>query len=128
MTALKDRIAGAAGLLLVTPEYNGSLPGVFKNAIDWLSRPASDLGRVFGGRPVAIMGASPGRLGTALAQAAWLPVVRALGAQPWSGPRLLVGEAGKVFDAEGRLVDDRVRTQLQAFMVGFAGFVGARPQ
>ncbi|MBE7454532.1 MAG: NAD(P)H-dependent oxidoreductase [Kofleriaceae bacterium] len=128
VTALKDRIAGAAGLLLVTPEYNGSLPGVFKNAIDWLSRPASDLGRVFGGRPVAIMGASPGRLGTALAQAAWLPVVRALGAQPWSGPRLLVGEAGKVFDAEGRLVDDRVRTQLQAFMVGFAGFVGARPQ
>src|SRR5262249_42079945 len=65
---LKDRIAQADGLLLVTPEYNNSIPGVFKNAIDWLSRPASDIPHVFGGRPVALAGATPGRGGTLLAQ------------------------------------------------------------
>ena len=59
--ALKDRIAAADGLLLATPEYNNSIPGVFKNAIDWLSRPMSDIPRVFGGRAVALMGATPGR-------------------------------------------------------------------
>lgn len=58
---LKDAIAAADGLLLVTPEYNNSLPGVAKNAIDWLSRPAADIARVFGGKPVAIAGVSPGR-------------------------------------------------------------------
>src|SRR4029077_8313313 len=90
---LKDVIAGADGLLLATPEYNNSIPGVFKNAIDWLSRPAADIGRVFGGRPVAVIGASPGGLGTILSQAAWLPVLRTLGTEPWFGGRLLVSHA-----------------------------------
>jgi chromate reductase len=58
--ALKERVAACDGLLLVTPEYNSSIPGVFKNTIDWLTRPASDIKRVFGGRPVALMGATPG--------------------------------------------------------------------
>ena len=71
VTALKDRIAAADGLLLVTPEYNNSIPGVMKNAIDWLSR-GGDMARVFGDKPVAIMGATPGMGGTRLAQAAWL--------------------------------------------------------
>jgi len=119
---LKEKIASSAGLLLVTPEYNSSLPGVFKNAIDWLSRPGSDIRRVFGGRPVALMGASPGRFGTALSQAAWLPVLRALEMRPWWGPRLLVGGANKVFDDSGRLVDERVRSELTTFMEGFVEF------
>src|SRR5216683_7475771 len=76
---LKDRVAAADGLLLVTPEYNNSIPGVFKNAIDWLSRPPVDILRVFGGKPVAIIGASPGGFGTILSQEAWLPVLRTLG-------------------------------------------------
>ena len=84
---LKERVAAADGLLLVTPEYNNSIPGVLKNAIDWLSRPASDVPRVFGNRPIALMGATPGRGGTILAQAAWLPVLRTLGTRPWFGPR-----------------------------------------
>jgi chromate reductase, NAD(P)H dehydrogenase (quinone) len=66
VTALKDVIAAADGLLLVTPEYNNSIPGVFKNAIDWLSRPPADIQRVFGGKPVALTGASPGGFGTIL--------------------------------------------------------------
>ena len=66
VAALKEEIVAADGLLLVTPEYNNGIPGVFKNAIDWLSRPAADIGRVFGGRPVAVIGASPGQFGTML--------------------------------------------------------------
>ena len=75
---LKNRIAQADGLLIVTPEYNNSVPGVLKNAIDWLSRPGDDIARVFRGRPVAIMGATTGVGGTGLSQAAWLPVLRLL--------------------------------------------------
>src|SRR5207237_10182746 len=75
----KAAIIAADGVLLVTPEYNNSIPGVFKNAIDWLSRPSSDIKRVFGGRPFAIMGASPSAFGTTLSQAAWLPVMRTWG-------------------------------------------------
>jgi NAD(P)H-dependent FMN reductase len=119
---LKDRIAAADGLLLVTPEYNNSLPGVFKNAIDWLSRPDTDIPRVFGGRRVAVMGASPGGFGTLLSQTAWLPVLKTLGTQPWFGARLQVSRAREVFDQDGNLVDARVREQLAKFMAGFAAF------
>ena len=122
---LKERIVAADGLMIVTPEYNNSIPGVLKNTIDWLSRPGSDIARVFGDRPIAILGASPGRFGTAMAQAAWLPVLRALGARAWFGPRMLVGGAAQVFDAEGKLVDERVRGELTKFVAGFAKFVDA---
>lgn len=121
--ALKERIAACDGLLLVSPEYNNSIPGVLKNAVDWLSRPASDMARVFGSRPVALMGATPGRGGTSLSQAAWLPVLRTLGTLPWFGPRLAVASAAGMFDEGGRLQDPRLRTQLEQFMRGFVAFV-----
>jgi NAD(P)H-dependent FMN reductase len=120
---LKDKIASADALLLVTPEYNNSIPGVFKNAIDWMSRPAADIDRVFGGRPVGLIGASPGRQGTVLSQTAWLQVFRALGLRPWFGQVLYVGGAGSVFDASGKLIDEATRARLRKYLEGFAAFV-----
>jgi len=121
---LKDKIAAADGLFLVTPEYNASIPGVLKNAIDWLSRPTKDIPRVFGNKAVAIAGVTPGRAGTRLSQAAWLPVLRTLGTRPWFGKQLYVSDAGTTFDEAGRLTDTKMRDQLQSYMAGFAKFVG----
>ncbi len=122
---LKDRIAAADGLLLVTPEYNNSIPGVMKNAIDWLTRPPEDIPRVFGDRPVGIMGATPAGFGTLLSQTAWLPVLRILRTRPWFGNFFIVPGAHKVFDEAGKLVDDSLRERLQVYMNGFAEFVQA---
>ena len=123
MQDLKERIARADGVLLVTPEYNGSMPGVLKNVIDWCSRPASDIERVFGGRPVGIIGATPGMGGTRLSQNAWLQVFRVLGLQPFFGKSLYVAGAGKVFDAQGALVDPTIRRLLTDYVAGFSAFV-----
>ena len=122
VTQLKDAIAASDGLLICTPEYNNSIPGVLKNAIDWLSRPPDDIPRVFGGLPVAVAGASPGRFGTLLSQNAWLPVLRTLGALHWSGGRLLVPGADKAFGADGRLSDAALRERLETFVHGFTEF------
>jgi hypothetical protein len=100
---------------------------VFKNAIDWLSRPPSDAARIFKNRPFAVIGASPGGFGTILAQNAWLPVLRTLGARYWSGGRLMVSRASQVFDAQGAIVDPKLAEQLQQFVAGFAGYASAAP-
>ena len=120
--AVKDKIAAAEGLLIATPEYNNSVPGVVKNAIDWLSRPAADIPRVFGNRKVAVMGATPGQGGTLLSQAAWLPILRTLGVDPWFGGRMSVSGAGKIFDGDGKLIDEGTRDRLKKFIDGFAAF------
>jgi len=119
---LKDAIASSDGVLIVTPEYNNSIPGVMKNAIDWLSRPPADISRVFKGRPFAIMGATPGLGGTLLSQAAWLPVLRTLGTLPYFEGRLGVSSAAKVFDTEGHITDDAIRARLETFIKGFIAF------
>ena len=124
VVALKEKVLACDGLLLATPEYNNGIPGVFKNAIDWLSRPASGIPGLFGGRPVALLGASAGGFGTILAQDAWLPVLRTLGTRFWSGGRLLVSRAGQAFDADGRLVEERTRQQLAQFLAGYADAIG----
>ncbi len=122
---LKERIAAADGLLIATPEYNNSIPGVLKNAIDWASRPPADISHVFRGRPVAIIGATPGPGGTALAQAAWLPVLRTLGMLPWFEGRLMISGAAKVFDGDGHIADAATRDRVRAFVDGFVAFAGA---
>jgi NAD(P)H-dependent FMN reductase len=125
VTRLQDRIAEGDGLILATPEYNSSIPGVLKNAIDWLSRPPEQIGRVFRGRPVAVIGATPGGLGTVLSQAAWLPVLKALGTRQWAGGRLAVSRAADSFDDDGRLYDETLEARIRDFMQGFAEFVAA---
>ena len=124
--ALKERIANSDGLLLASPEYNNSVPGVLKNAIDWLTRPPTDIQRVFFNRPVALIGATMGKGGTTLAQAAWLPVLRVLGTRPWFAGRLNVSAAHEAFAADGSIADPRVQKQVQRFIDGFAAFV-SRP-
>jgi NAD(P)H-dependent FMN reductase len=122
---LKERVVATDGLLLVTPEYNNSIPGVFKNAIDWLTRPPADIPRVFAKRPVGVIGASPGGFGTLLSQTAWLPVLKTLGTAAYFGGRLQVSRADDAFDESGELVDERVREQLKKYVTGFCEFVAA---
>ncbi|CAN5209713.1 NADPH-dependent FMN reductase [soil metagenome] len=125
VSSLKERVLAADGLLLVSPEYNNSMPGVMKNALDWLSRPPGDIGKVFGGRPVGLIGATPGAGGTRFAQAAWLPVFRTLGMRPWFGGAIYMAGAHKLFDAQGKLTDQDARKRLARYMSDFTGFVAA---
>ena len=120
---LRAALAEADGLLMVTPEYNNSVPGVFKNAIDWISSGAG--AALFKGKPVALIGASPGGFGTILSQNAWLPVLRTLGTRPWFEGRMLVSKAAGLFDDEGHLADDATRDRLVRFVEGFAEHIAA---
>lgn len=123
VAALKEAIAAADGLLIATPEYNGSIPGVAKNAIDWVSRPPSDIARVLRNKPVALIGATPGGLGTVLAQTAWMPVLRHLRMRLWTaGGPFYVSSAAKVFD-EGGLSDPELAGRLERFMAAFVEFL-----
>lgn len=125
VTALKERIAAADGLVLVTPEYNQGVPGVLKNTVDWLSRPPSDIGRVLRGRPVALCGATPGGGGTRTAQYAWLPTLRGLGMPLWAGGVLHVADAGSAFTATGALADERLHNRAERFISGFSAWCAA---
>jgi NAD(P)H-dependent FMN reductase len=121
---VKQQVAAADGVLLVSPEYNNAVPGVLKNAIDWLSRPSGDIRNVFRGKPVAVVGVSPGGFGTVLGQSAWLPVLRTLRARHWTAERLMVSHASQVFDDAGNLVDRKVRERLESFVGGFIDYCG----
>jgi chromate reductase len=100
---LRRQIAAADALLFVTPEYNYSIPGVLKNAIDWASRPPD---QPFAGKPVAIMGAGAGMAGTARAQYDLRRCCVFLDMHPLNKPEVLIGQAPTKFDAEGRFTDE----------------------
>lgn len=127
VNALKERIMASDGVILATPEYNNSVPGVLKNAVDWLSRPPAEIGKVFGGgRAWATIGASAGGFGTILSQHEWLGVLRHLGCRQWVGSRVMVSRSSQAFDAQGQLVDESARKALREFLAGFADFAARR--
>lgn len=110
----KEKIRLADALLIVTPEYNYSFPGVLKNAIDWASRPPGD--NSFEGKPVAIMSASTGTLGGARAQYQLRQVLVTLNMHPVNRPEVMVPLAGEKFDGEGRLIDERTREKVRELL------------
>jgi chromate reductase len=114
----KAGIAVADGLLIATPEYNYSIPGVLKNALDWASRPSGD--NSWAGKPVAVMGASNGMFGTARAQYHLRQVFVSLNMHTLNRPEVMVTFAEKKFDSQGRLTDqptlDKIRDLLEALV------------
>ena len=111
---LPRQIAAADALLFVTPEYNYSMPGVLKNAIDWASRPPD---QPFAGKPVAIMGAAAGMAGSARAQYDLRRSCIFLDIHPLNKPEVLIGQAQTKFDAAGRLTDDVARGLISDMLV-----------
>ncbi|MGI8726472.1 MAG: NADPH-dependent FMN reductase, partial [Solirubrobacterales bacterium] len=115
---LKELLASADGLLISTPEYNRGLPGVAKNAIDWLSRPPDDRDRVFAGLPGAVIG-SAGGSASRVAQESWVTTFRYLKMHTYSGHSLFVARGWEKFDEDGRLTDEGTRDQLTTLVADF---------
>lgn len=111
---LKRRVREADALLFVTPEYNYSVPGVLKNAIDWASRPYGD--NAWDGKPAAIMGASPGTIGTARAQYHLRQIFVFLNVFPVNKPEVMIGNAPQRFDAEGNLTDETTKEYIRQLL------------
>ena len=108
---LKQRVRSVDAILFVTPEYNYSVPGVLKNAIDWASRPYGD--SAWNGKPVAIMGASVGATGTARAQYHLRQIFVFLNMFAINQPEVMIANAHKHFDEQGRLTDETARKLIQ---------------
>jgi chromate reductase, NAD(P)H dehydrogenase (quinone) len=118
------RIDEADALLVATPEYNYSMSGVLKNAIDWASRPSPVRpAQPFDGKPIAMMGASPGMMGSGRAQYHLRQSCVFLNMLPLNKPEVFVPAAQTKFDAEGRLTDERARTQIRQLLESLAAWV-----
>ena len=111
---LKQRIRAADALLFATPEYNYSVPGVLKNAIDWASRPYGD--SAWGGKPAAIMGASVGAGATMRAQYHLRQIFVYLDIHALNQPEVMIGNASSRFDASGNLTDDGTRERIRKLL------------
>ena len=119
---LREAIADADGVLIATPEYNGSIPGVLKNALDWASRPFPD--SALRGKPVAVVGASTGLFGAVWAQAEVRKVLGVIGADVIDA-ELPVGQAEAAFNGDGHLVEPELRSTLAELVGTLAARAGA---
>jgi chromate reductase, NAD(P)H dehydrogenase (quinone) len=122
-TALREAIAGADGVLFATPEYNSSVPGQLKNAIEWVSRPLAT--NPLRNKPVAVVGASTGAFGAVWSQGELRKVLAATGARVVDG-EVAVGHAPTRFDEEGRLVDENLLEQLEEVVAVLVAAAAAR--
>lgn len=111
---LKRKIRAADALLFVTPEYNYSIPGVLKNAIDWASRPYGD--NAWAGKPAAVMGASIGNIGTARAQYHLRQTFVFLNVLAINKPEVMIGNAAERFDAQGNLTDEKAKDMIRQLL------------
>jgi len=123
VAALREAIAGADAVLIATPEYNSSVPGQLKNAIDWVSRPLAM--NPLRNKPVAVVGASTGAFGAVWSQAELRKVLAATGARVVEG-EVAVGHAPTRFDEDGRLVDENLLEQLEEVVTGLIAVAVAR--
>ncbi len=114
---LREQIRAAGALIIATPEYNYSIPGVLKNAIDWASRPPE---QPFSGKPIALIGATPGGLGTSRAQYHLRQVFVYLNGHLLNQPEVFISSAPSKFDAQGKLTDADTADKLGKMMVALA--------
>jgi chromate reductase len=121
VVALREAVRAADGLLIATPEYNHGVPGVLKNAIDWLSRPPR--ASALAGKPAALIGASPGMTGTARAQSQLRQALVFTNTYAMPQPEVLVARAHEKFDQNGALTDQATRGFLEAFLKAFRGWI-----
>lgn len=121
VAAFKAAIGAADGVLMATPEYNHGVPGVMKNAVDWASRPPREA--PLGGKPVGLIGASPGQTGTARGQSQLRQAFEFTNSYCMPQPELLVFRAHEKFDAEGRLTDAATGEYLQRYLAAFGDWV-----
>ncbi|HLY24434.1 MAG TPA: NAD(P)H-dependent oxidoreductase [bacterium] len=121
VTRLKQAIGAADGTLIVTPEHNFSMSGVLKNVIDWISRPPGDA--ALRGKPVGILGATTGLVGTARAQMHLRTVLTNLNAIVMPQPAVLIPRANEKFDAAGRLTDEETARHIRTFLGAFTDWI-----
>ncbi len=121
--AFKDAILAADAIVIATPEYNRSVPGVLKNAIDWASRPYGK--NAFARKPVLVTGVSTGKIGTAIAQNHLRGILLYLDAQVLGQPELYLGPAKEIFDEEGNLADEPTRERLREALTALASRLSA---
>ena len=120
VAALKEKVRASDGVLFVTPEYNYSVPGVLKNAIDWASRPYGD--SAWEGKPVAVMGASVGMIGTARAQYHLRQMFVFLNMHALNRPEVMIANAAEKFDAQGSLTDEKTRGKIRDLLAALAAW------
>lgn len=118
---LKDKVVAADGILIVTPEYNWSVPGVVKNVIDWVSHPYGD--NSWSKKPIAITGATNGWQGTLRSQTQLKSILLGIGAYVMPFPELLFSNAPERFDEQGQIKDQKDRKKLDGFLEGVANWV-----
>ena len=121
VTAFKEAIRASHGVLMATPEYNHGVPGVMKNAIDWASRPPQN--SALNGKPVGIIGASPGMIGSARGQSQLRQAFAFTNSYCMPQPEILVSHAHKKFDAEGRLIDSTTAEFLRQYLLAFRDWI-----